>query len=241
MRKFLIKICIIFIFICSLFITNVYGFDKKIEAIDDSKDSKIIYLTFDDGPSCNTGSILNTLKTYDVKATFFLIGNQIQGQEAIVKRIVNEGHSVGLHSYTHKTKSIYSNNERFIDEMLKCQDEIYRVTGVKTNIIRFPCGSAKRLNSGFKEKLEYQGFKIYDWNIDSGDGIKPKTAPDRLFKRSIENKMGKNPVILLMHCDYCQKNTCKALPKVIKFYKDKGYEFKVIDKSTPEYYFPFKK
>lgn len=138
-------------------------------------------------------------------------------------------------------KKIYSSNTAFINEMIECQEEIYRVTNIKPNIIRFPGGSAKRLNKEFKKELDEKDFKVYDWNVDSQDGIKPKMSPNKIFNKATKNNVKKNePIILLMHCDYMHNNTCKALPSVIKFYKDKGYEFKTINNKTPECYFPLK-
>ncbi|KRU24998.1 polysaccharide deacetylase [Clostridium sporogenes] len=241
MKNFLGKFSISLILLLCLSTSYVYAFNEESKADNNPKENKIIYLTFDDGPRVNTNKVLDTLNEYNVKATFFLIGNQIKGQEDVVKRIQDEGHSIGLHTYTHDFKKIYSNNQAFIDEMLKCQEEIYRVTGTRPNIIRFPGGSVKRLNKGFKKELEEKDFKVYDWNVDSQDGIKPKMSPNKIFKKATESNVKDEPTILLMHCDYMQKNTCKALPEIIKFYKDKGYEFKTINNGTPECYFPLRK
>ncbi|WP_061332015.1 polysaccharide deacetylase family protein [Clostridium botulinum] len=241
MKKILGKIGISLILLLCLSTSYVYAFNEESKADNNSKENKTIYLTFDDGPSTNTNKVLDTLNEYNVKATFFLIGNQIKDQEEVVKRTQDEGHSIGLHTYTHDFKKIYSNNRTFIDEMLKCQEEIYRVTGTRPNIIRFPGGSVKRLNKGFKKELEEKHFKVYDWNVDCQDGMKPKISPNRIFKKATESNVKDEPIILLMHCDYMQKNTCKALPEIIKFYKDKGYEFKTINNETPECYFPLRK
>ncbi|WP_050606199.1 polysaccharide deacetylase family protein [Clostridium niameyense] len=240
MKNLLVKLSIIFSLI---FCTSINGVDalNNEEIKDSSKEKKIIYLTFDDGPSVVTNDVLDILKENNVKATFFLIGNQIKGKEDIVKRIQNEGHGIGLHTYTHKFKKIYASNDAFINEMLQCQDEVYRVTGERPKIIRFPGGSVKRLTKEFKSRLDEKGFKVYDWNIDSGDGIRPKTPPDKLLKQATHGNVKSGPIILLMHCDCMQKNSCKALPSVIKFYKDKGYEFKVIVDKTPECYFPIRR
>lgn len=241
MEKRLVKFSIALVILFSLSTTVVYGFKRDFSAKNNVKNSKIIYLTFDDGPSENTNNILNTLNEYNVKATFFVIGNQIKGQEKTLKRIQNEGHSIGLHTCTHNFKKIYSSNKIFIDEMLKCQEEVYKVTGIKSNIIRFPGGSVKRLDKEFKGQLDSLGFKIYDWNVDSGDGIKPRTPPDKLYAQATKSNIKSKPIILLMHCDNVQKNTCAALPNIIKFYKDNGYEFKTINNETPECYFPLRK
>lgn len=199
--------------------------------------NKVIYLTFDDGPSAITNKILDTLKEQDVKATFFLIGNQIVGFEDTVKRIYTEGHSIGLHTYTHKFRRIYCNKDNFIKEMNDCQSEINRITGTNPNIIRFPGGSRKRLNDHFLNKLHNNNFKIYDWNVQVSDGIRPKTPSSKLFREATKDATSMPSIILLMHCDYMHKNTCAALPKIIEYYKEQGYTFKAITANTPELYF----
>lgn len=198
------------------------------------ENKKIIYLTFDDGPSTTTNKILDILKENNVKATFFLIGKEIKDFEPTVKRIHNEGHSIGLHTYTHKINYIYANEENFIKEMTDCRNEINRVTGISPSIIRFPCGSIKHLNSAYLNKLHSYNFKIYDWNVETSDGINPKLSPERQFKRAVKESKNLSQITLLMHCGYPNKNTYKTLPKIIKYYKEKGYEFKTITDNTPE-------
>ncbi|NFV12869.1 polysaccharide deacetylase [Clostridium sporogenes] len=234
---------LVYLFLFLVFCGTI-AFNYKVKAYKKESvgDKKEIYLTFDDGPSDKTTeSILDVLKENDVKTTFFIVGKYIDGREDILKRIVKEGHSLGLHTYSHDYEKIYSNNKIFIDEMLKCQDEIYKVTGIKTNIIRFPGGSVKRLNNDFKKELEDKGFKIYDWNMALTDGINPKAPVSKFYKEGTKGKKPLSKIILLMHCDYLNKNTCKALPNIINYYKNEGYEFKTIDKNTPEFIFPYKK
>ncbi|MCI6190537.1 MAG: polysaccharide deacetylase family protein, partial [Clostridium sp.] len=103
---------------------------------------KVIYLTFDDGPGGKvTKDVLDILKSENVPATFFLIGNQIKGQEDLVKRIDEEGHSIGLHSMSHEKGNLYSSDSNFLKEMLDSQKTIEEVVGRKVNILRFPFGS----------------------------------------------------------------------------------------------------
>lgn len=201
--------------------------------------NKIIYLTFDDGPgSTVTSNVLDVLKENRVKATFFLIGNQIKGREAVVKRIFAEGNSIGLHSYTHNYKKIYGNENEFINEMINCRKEINRVIGIQPNIIRFPGGSHKRLSNSFLKKLHDKNFKVYDWNLENSDGLKPKTSSHELYEKAIAGSENMDKIILLLHCTDNHQNTYKALPKIIKHYKSKGYEFRTITKETKELYFP---
>ena len=211
----------------------------SIKKVTDEK--KLIYLTFDDGPSIITDKVLDILKENNVKATFFIIGNQIKGFENVVKRIHDDGHGIGLHTYTHKFKLIYSSRDTFIEEMLHCRNEINKITGTSSNIIRFPGGSSKRLTKAYLNKLHSYNYKIYDWNIVTLDGINPKTSPNELYREAIINDKELSSIILLLHCDYMHINTYKALPKIIKYYKEKGYEFKTISDDTPELYFPINK
>lgn len=202
---------------------------------------KIIYLTFDDGPSYKvTDNILDILKENKVKATFFLIGNQIKNREDVVKRIYNEGNSIGLHSYTHNYKKIYCSEDKFIKEMFNCRNEINKVVGISPNIIRFPGGSYKKLNKAFLKRLHDKNFKVYDWNLDSSDGLKPKASLDELYANSIKGIEEKERLILLLHCTDAHQNTCRVLPKIISYYKSKGYEFKLITEETKELYAPIK-
>lgn len=203
-----------------------------------SNEKKVIYLTFDDGPSIMTNKVLDILKQNNVKATFFIIGNQIPDNEEVIKRIYDEGHSIGLHTYTHKYNNIYRNKDNFIKEMMTTSDMIKKITGVESHIIRFPGGSRRHLNDKFLQQLHENNFKIYDWNIQASDGINAKTSPYKLFKETTKNPEHLNSIILLMHCDYMHKNTCIALPNIINYYKTQGYEFKPITEDTEELYFP---
>lgn len=219
-------ILIIFFLISSLNFTSF-----KVSA----SEKKIIYLTFDDGPAGKvTKDILDILKKESVPATFFIIGNQIKGQENLIKRINNEGHALGLHSMSHKRNSLYNSNEAFLKEMIETQETINSIVGIKPNILRFPFGcnnNCYKISQSMVDLLHENNLKIYDWNTDSGDGAHPGASPT-LFVRN--SKSNKDYVILLMHCAYMSKNSVKALPEIIKYYKENGYEFKLIDENTPE-------
>ena len=203
---------------------------------------KIIYLTFDDGPSYKvTNKVLDILKEKEVQATFFLIGNQIKDKEDVVKRIYEEGNGIGLHTYTHNFKKIYGNEDKFIQEMMICRSEINETIGVSPNIIRFPGGSYKHLSKNYLKKLHDNNFKVYDWNVDNSDGLNPKISPYGLYTNAIKGSNEKQSIVLLLHCTDRNKNTCQALPKIIEYYKFHGYEFKIITEETAELYFPIKK
>jgi peptidoglycan/xylan/chitin deacetylase (PgdA/CDA1 family) len=241
--KFTLKVLAIFIYVyifIILFSQSQIVLAAPVAPIEDKNIEKVIYLTFDDGPSILTDRVLDILKENEVKATFFIIGNQIKGFENTIKRIHEEGHSLGLHSYTHKFKLIYSSSDIFINEMLETQSEIHSLTGIHPTIIRFPGGSRKRLTKPFLVQLHSLKLKVYDWNAYMSDGINWHASPDKLYTEATKSTVSEYPIILLMHCDYMHKNTCKALPKVIKYYKDLGFEFKIISEDTPEYYVPLR-
>lgn len=206
------------------------------------KASKYAYLTFDDGPTyVVTNALLNVLKKENVKATFFVVGKEIEGKESILQRIHNEGHSIGLHTYSHNFKKIYRSTEAFIEEMKKTSNKIEEITGSAPKIIRFPGGSSKHLNASTLEDLHKNNFKVYDWNVNVCDGINPNLSVSQLVKNSQVIKGNKDVAIILMHCNFNNKNTIKALPEIIKYYLDLGYEFKTISENTPEYYYKFRK
>jgi len=232
------KKCILFILII-ITMTNYQTFNTITVR---ANEQKIIYLTFDDGPAGKvTKDILDILKKDSVPATFFVIGNQIKGQENLIKRMYDEGHSVGLHSMSHKKNCLYSSNESFLKEMLDTQEIINSIVGFKPTILRFPFGCNNnyyRLSESMVNLLHKNNLRIYDWNTDSGDGANPNSNPSVFIKNSKSNK---DSVFLLMHCAYMSKNSVKALPDVIKYYKDNGYEFKVINENTPEEFHFMKK
>lgn len=188
-----------------------------------------------------TENVLDILKQKDIKATFFLIGNQIKDKEDVVRKIHNDGNSIGLHSYTHNYKKLYGNETNFVKEMIDCRDEIRRVVGISPNIIRFPGGSYKRLNKSLLKKLHDNNFKVYDWNVENCDGLKPKTSPDELYEKAIKGSEDKENIILLLHCTSSNNNTCLALPRIIEYYKSHDYEFRIIKEDTKELYAPIKK
>ena len=212
---------------------------------DDNKEcnkKKIVYLTFDDAPGGEvTIKTLDVLKEENVPATFFIIGNQIKGQEDIILRMKEEGHSIGLHSFTHERNKLYSSCDGFISEMKRVQNALYDVTGENYCILRFPYGtnnSTYRISNEMVNAVHSNGFKIYDWTQDTLDGANPNSSPDTILNRSISTK---DSVVVLMHNAYANKNTAIAIKGIIKYYKSQGYTFEKITVDTPEIYHVLKK
>lgn len=225
-------------FVISIFLlSNPYGKVRCEENPTSESSNKVVYLTFDDGPGGKTTTkILDTLKEENVPGTFFVIGDQIDNQEAILLRMKNEGHSIGLHSFSHDREILYKSSENFVEEMQKVQKRIYDVTGENYYILRFPFGCNNmtyKLTPGMVDAIHTNNFKIYDWNQDTLDGANPNSSPNTILKRAISDK---DKVILLMHCAQINKNSAEALPAIIKHYKEEGYKFEKITEDTKEVY-----
>lgn len=200
----------------------------------------VIWLTFDDGPSAKlTPKVLDILKKENVKATFFVI-NYSALNEPIIKRIVAEGHTIGIHGYSHEYSKIYKSKETFMSNIYTLQDKIYKSTGVKSMYIRFPGGSSNTVSRKYckgimteltKEVLA-KGFKYFDWNISSGDagGAKNAKAVYKNVTKSLSKKRGN-----LVLCHDIHQKTLEALPEIIKYAKKEGYTFARIDDNTPMY------
>ncbi|MCH3963095.1 MAG: polysaccharide deacetylase [Clostridium sp.] len=212
---------------------------QKVTAKYENRTSQnLIYLTFDDGPSDDvTNEILDILKSQNVKATFFVIGYKLDGRETILKRMKNEGHSIGLHTFTHDYAKIYKNSDSFINEMNESAKSIKNILGFSPRIIRFPSGSKGHMDEDLFNKLHCLGYKIFDWNICLSDGLDHNTPVNKLYNQGTEKCINPNRVFLLAHCSGNNQNTCNALPKIIEHYKSLGYKFMPITENTPEYHF----
>lgn len=186
-----------------------------------------IYLTFDDGPTdSTTPKILDVLKKENVRATFFVVGRQIKGREKILKRTAEEGHSIGIHTYSHRYDEIYADKAALLKDIEKCRGAIKKVLpDYNKNLYRFPGGSF--LCPSLREAVTRAGYRYYDWNASAGDAEGRYTAK-QLFENAIRTSEGKKPVILLMHDGVGYKNTVRALPEIIRRFKNEGYVFKTL-------------
>lgn len=186
-----------------------------------------IYLTFDDGPTdSTTPKILDVLKKENVRATFFVVGRQIKGREKILKRTAEEGHSIGIHTYSHRYDEIYADKAALLKDIEKCRGAIKKVLpDYNKNLYRFPGGSF--LCPSLREAVTRAGYRYYDWNASAGDAEGRYTAK-QLFENAIRTSEGKTPVILLMHDGVGYKNTVRALPEIIRRFKNEGYVFKTL-------------
>ncbi|MFD3156944.1 polysaccharide deacetylase family protein [Haloimpatiens sp. FM7330] len=229
----------------------IYDVEKIKNSIEKNKgnnkknnEKKMVFLTFDDGPSVTvTPQMLNVLKQENVKATFFLIGKMIEGDEGskrMVKKIFSEGHALANHSYSHDLKKLYPGNkiniEAFMNEINKTNQAIKKIVGqnFNTRVIRIPGGyiSRKVYNDPnlkmFESELKRNNMYGIDWNAYGQDAeIKNKNS-DEIFE-AVKNSVGdKEKAVILMHDTYGKEDTVKALTRIIKYLKNKGYEFRTL-------------
>lgn len=179
-----------------------------------------VYLTFDDGPSIYTGEILDILKEYDVKATFFVVGKEGEMYEDLYKRIVEEGHTLGMHSYSHRYNEIYASEENFAEDFERLQTYLYDITGVESRFYRFPGGSSNTVSkidmSNFIEYLSDQKVVYFDWNVSSGDASSGGISVEQIIDNCVGNVDYYNNMVILMHDSQEKETTVEALPGVIE-------------------------
>ena len=176
---------------------------------------KKVYLTFDDGPSDNTNEILDILKEYDVKATFFVVGKTDEQSKAAYQRIVAEGHS-----------EIYASRENFISDLTALQEYLYEVTGVWPRFYRFPGGSSNSVSQvDMQELIEWvdeNGIIYFDWNAASGDAVSDELPKDTIVKNCLTQLDGKRRCMILMHDAVDKHTTVEALPEIISGVRLRG-------------------
>ena len=196
-------------------------------------DGKTIYLTFDDGPGPYTDRLLDILKKYDVKATFFVVGT---GHQELMQRIVDEGHSIAIHSITHDYKTIYASEEAYFADILGMQEAIENNTGVRTTLMRFPGGSSNmvsRFNKGIMSRLteavQDAGFQYFDWNVDSNDAGGAHSA-DEVFENVTEGVSNHRTSVVLQHDIH--SFSVDAVERIILWGKENGYTFRPLTPSS---------
>lgn len=179
-----------------------------------------VYLTFDDGPSIYTEDILDILDSYDIKATFFVVGKETDSAKEALQEIVARGHTLGMHSYSHKYSEVYHSVEDFAGDFTKLQDYLYEVTGVKSTVYRFPGGSSNTVSKldmwDFADYLEGQGVRFFDWNISSGDGGKELLPVETLVSNSTADIEKHETSVILLHDSANKRTTVEALPIIIE-------------------------
>lgn len=170
---------------------------------EENKKEKTMYLTFDDGPTAeNTVAVLDTLKEKNVKAAFFLVGENVEKHPEVAKRIVEEGHTIGIHCYSHDYREIYASVDAYLADFEKAYQIVYEVTGVKAQLFRFPGGSINAYNKGvYKDiiaAMTERGYIYFDWNASLEDAV-TKSTPESLLANAKETTLDRKKVVMLCH------------------------------------------
>ncbi len=200
---------------------------------------KTAYLTFDDGPSKNTVKILDILKDEGVKATFFVCAQGAAGidEPALMRRILDEGHEIGLHSMTHDYKKIYASPDAYLKDVNELNDYILESTGYRPNIIRFPGGSgtvnaSRELIAELKTEMTRRGYCWYDWDVESGDQTGEVRSAGDICQNIVEGARGKEKAIILMHDSAGPVTTPDAVRLAIPKLREQGFVFETLKRTA---------
>lgn len=205
---------------------------------------KVCYLTFDDGPSTeNTEKILKVLKKYNVKATFFVVNKKGEDMDALYKQIVDEGHTIAVHTATHNYEKIYSSVTAYLKDFNRCSKRIEEATGVKPELFRFPGGSVNSYNYELCQPLIAEmlrrGYTYYDWNVSSGDATGRILSEKQIYKNVVNNVAESGESIVLMHDSNEKDSTVEALDDIIETLTERGYTFDKLDKTVKPIIFSY--
>src|SRR5699024_1450361 len=186
-----------------------------------------IYLTFDDGPSEEAEELLDILGEYNMKATFFMLGPNMEDHPDVVKRTKDLGHGLALHGITHEVDQIYQDPSAPLEEMTEDQEILEDITGLSSDMVRLPYGSVPYLTEKMRYELDQEGFHIWDWNVDSDDweGTDGSYVPQTIQKIEDTKEEGEAPVVLL----HDKKETIEHLPELLDYIQKQGYKTKVLD------------
>lgn len=178
---------------------------------------KVVYLTFDDGPCDNTNHLLDVLAQYDVKVTFFV--NGYEGYEDVYRRIIEEGHTIGMHTYSHQYEVVYGELDSFKSEVNTLSDYLESVTGMKPFLFRFPGGSSTSKTTNINMYIDYlneENIIYYDWNVASGDAVINPLTAEQIYNNVMNGIASMDVSVVLMHDAVGRETTVDALPAIIE-------------------------
>ena len=198
-------------------------------------DTHYVYLTFNSVPGDNTEDILDVLAQYQVKATFFVVGSEDDNDNAIYQRIVNEGHTIGMHSYSNQYSLIYSSTEAFKQDYTKISEFLFELTGMRSKFYRFPGGSGNQISNvnmaEFADILNQEQITYFDWNVSAGDTTSSYTKED-VLKNVLEGVSKYKTSVVLLHDGDNKSTTVEALGSLIEQLKQQGAQILPIDENT---------
>lgn len=204
------------------------------------RERKTIYLTFDDGPSMDvTPEILDILKQNDVKATFFIL-NYGEKSIPILERMVREGHTIGIHGYSHDYSEIYASEDAFMENIQKLHDKLLKDIGYDATIVRFPGGSSNTISEKYKKgimtkltkRLEKEGWQYLDWNVSTGDAEGSNIPSSQLLKAVKKELEPEQANVILLHDTSSKQSSADALQDIIDYGIENGYTFCPVTEDT---------
>ena len=215
---------------------NAASVKRTVEVKQPQRASGTIYLTFDDGPGQYTARLLDILKKYNVKATFFVTG---KGDDSLILREYNEGHTVALHTFSHDYGYVYQSEKNYFDDLYRIQDRVKRITGVAPTLIRFPGGSSntisanydggQRIMSKLVKSVQEKGFTYFDWNVSSGDAGGATTS-DAVFNNVVRSLKNGGSSVVLQHD--IKGFSVDAVERIIQYALNRGYTFAPLTASS---------
>ena len=215
--------------------TNVVTGIDTADNFAEEGDTHYVYLTFNSTPGDNTEDILDVLAQHNVKATFFVVGTEEEGAAEVYQRIVKEGHTIGMHSYSNQYSSIYSSKDAFKKDYQKLSDYIYELTGKRSKFYRFPGGSGNAISNvsmtEFVNILNKEKITYFDWNVSAGDAANTYTIQD-VHDNVLEGVSKYKTSVVLMHDNKNKSTTVEALGSLIEKLKSQGAVVLPIDEDT---------
>ncbi len=212
-------------------------------ATNTDSNKKVVYLTFDDGPSARTEEILDILDEYNIKATFFIVCSDKESNKALLKRAYDSGHTIGIHSACHSYKTIYKSVDSFLSDFETCFNYIKDITGASPSIFRFPGGSVnsfdKNIVSDIIDEMKRRGFTYFDWNVCSDDATKNYTE-DSIYNKVVKGCENRNSSVVLMHDSATKKETVAALKRIIPELLNQGFVFDKLSENVEPVVFKIK-
>ena len=202
-----------------------------------------VYLTFDDGPSYCTDDVLDILAKKGVKATFFVVGQSREENIQRMRRIVEEGHAIGMHAFYHDYSSLYDSVESYLGDMYALFCQIKEVTGVTPTLFRFPGGSINGYNSTLYQEMIAEmvrrGFVPHDWNVSSEDASSSRVSSSHIVDCVIGGASGRSRSIVLFHDGGGKNSTVNALPQIIDRLQAKGFQMEALSSKTKPILFSY--
>lgn len=203
--------------------------------IKQQNEQKVIYLTFDDGPSAFTSDILQTMNTFDMKGTFFMLEPNMRKYPEELQAIIDNGHVPALHGVSHNVSKIYRSEKTVVDEMTIAQATLMKMTGTGTSLIRTPYGSAPYMKPSYLKAVEAAGFQLWDWTVDSEDWKYRNGEYVERVIQQIENfKYKDRPIVILLHD---RKSTAEHLPSLLTYLQTNGYKAEILNEQLSAFHF----